>query len=113
MTGFDGVGGVTVKLDALRTVPVVVETLKGPVLAPAGTNVVSWPVLSGVNDDAAAPVNITDVTPVNPEPVTVTRVPTGPARGEKLAIVGAWGNGVTVNQPELVAGGPTAVATVI
>jgi hypothetical protein len=34
-------------------------------------------------------LNFTDVAPVNPVPLTVTLVPTGPLVGEKLLIVGA------------------------
>jgi hypothetical protein len=42
-----------------------------------------------VNDDAAVPLNDTPVAPVNPVPVIVTDVPTGPLDGENPLIVGA------------------------
>jgi hypothetical protein len=43
---------------------------------------------STVNDDAAVPLNDTAVAPVNPVPVIVTDVPTGPLEGEKPETVG-------------------------
>lgn len=108
-----GVGNgedVTVKLAVLRAVPAVVVTLTGPLIAPSGTNVVIWLVLSAVNDVAPAPVNATDVTLVNPEPVTVTRVPTGPNVGARLTILGATGGGVVTAKMPTLEAVPAAVA---
>ena len=54
-----------------------------------------------MNDVAAVPLNVTDVAPVNPEPLTVTEVPTGPELGANPVTVGAAA-AVTVKLPELV-----------
>jgi hypothetical protein len=66
-----------------------------PVVAPAGTVVVTVPSFTNVNG-AAVPWNRTNVTPVKFDPSSVTDVPTGPLLGEKLVIFGP----VTVNVPE-------------
>jgi hypothetical protein len=73
---------VTAKLDALVAVPSSVVTTMGPVIAPAGTVVVTVPELLTVNV-AALPPNETAVAPVKFVPVIVTPVPTAPITGAK------------------------------
>ena len=80
---------VTVKLPELVPVPPAVVTAIGPLVAPAGTVAVSCVSEPTANDEAAAPLNATEVAPVNPVPVTVTEVPAGPDAGEKPLTVGA------------------------
>jgi hypothetical protein len=77
--------GVTVKRVVVTKGPLPgVVTVRGPVVAPAGTDVVIVPAESTVKV-AATPLNETAVAPV--KPVIVTLVPTGPkigANGLKL-----------------------------
>ena len=68
-------------------VPAGVVRVMLPVVAPAGTVVVTRPAFTNVNA-AAVPWNRTEVTPVKFEPRSVTKVPTGPLVGEKLVILG-------------------------
>ena len=75
--------GVTVKLVTLVPEPLPVTTRTRPLKARNGTLAVSC-----VSDDAwillaATPPKVTEVTPVNPLPVTVTSVPVRPEAGEK------------------------------
>jgi hypothetical protein len=65
---------------------VVTEIL--PVSAPAGTVVVIL-VSELIKNVAGVPPNFTEVAPVNPVPLIVTAVPTGPLVGENDVIVGA------------------------
>jgi hypothetical protein len=95
-----GVAVVTVKLAELVPVPLGVVTLIGPVVAPAGTEVLIW-VSEFTVKVAAVPLKFTEVAPVNPEPETVTVVPVGPLVGENELIVGAEGV-LTVKLVELV-----------
>jgi hypothetical protein len=82
--------GVTVKLVALVTVPTAaVKMLIGPVVAPTGTVVVMLVAELMVNAVTGVPLNRMLVANVNNVPVSVTLVPTGPAVGVKLVIVGA------------------------
>ena len=82
---------VTAKLVVVVAVPPGVVTAIGPVAAPAGTvavSVVSDPTVNG----ALVPPTVTAVAPVNPVPVTVTVVPTGPLVGLNDAMTGAAGD---------------------
>src|SRR5207302_2438669 len=79
---------VTLKLDALDVVPPGVVTEIGPLVPAAGTVAVTC-VSERTLNDAAVPLNTTDVAPVNPEPLIVTLAPTGPLAGVKLLIAGA------------------------
>jgi hypothetical protein len=92
---------VTVKLPELVPVPAEVVTAIGPEVAPDGTVAVSCVAELTANDVAAVPLNVTDVVPVKPVPVTVTDVPTGPELGANPVTVGADA-GVTEKLPELV-----------
>jgi hypothetical protein len=78
-----------VKLPALVAVPPGVVTAILPLVAPLGTVTVIC--VEPATDTAAAltPLKVTAVAPVNPVPLTVTFVPTGPEFGVKLVIVGA------------------------
>ena len=101
------VGGfVTVKLLLLVAVPSGVVTLRGPVVAPAGT-VAEICVDELTVKVALVPLNLTDVAPVKFVPLIVTLVPTGPLVGEKLVMVGGL---VTVKLLLLVAV-PSGVVT--
>jgi hypothetical protein len=99
-------GAVTLyDVDEVATPPGVV-TVMVPLVAPVGTVAVMWE--SFVNEKVADTVwNATAVTPVNPDPLITTEVPTGPLVGLKLAIAG-----FTVNVPDEVAV-PPGVVTVI
>ena len=92
--------GITVKSVALVAIPPAVSTWMGPVVAPVGTDVVIWLSLITVNDGWFVPLKRTAVAPVNPVPVTVTAVPSGPLVGEKPVIVGT---AMTVKSAALVA----------
>jgi hypothetical protein len=105
----DTTGGlVTVNDPALWPVPTAVVTLIFPVVAPAGTVA-----LICVDDTtvklAWVPLNATEVAPLNPLPLIVTDVPTGPLVGENDEITGGL---VTVNEPALCPV-PAAVVTLI
>ena len=67
-------------------------TAIGPVVAPVGTLVAIVVSLVTVNA-AAVPLNVTDVAPVKPVPVTVTDVPSLPLVGSNPVTVGAVGGG--------------------
>jgi hypothetical protein len=84
------VAAVTVKLLALVAVPPAVVTASGPLVAPVGTVAVICVSELTANDDAV-PLNVTELAPVNPVPVSVTVVPTAPLDGENEPIVGAAG----------------------
>src|SRR5436309_6107114 len=99
MTGAPG--EVTVKLMALVAVPPGVVTDTGPVVAPAGTVVVTWASEFTVKT-ADTPLNVTVVAPVRLVPVSVTEVPTGPLIGLNARMTGAPGE-VTVKLITLVA----------
>ena len=101
------VGGfVTVKLLLLVAVPSGVVTLRGPVVALAGT-VAEICVDELTVNVALVPLNFTDVAPVKFVPLIVTLVPTGPLEGAKLVMVGGL---VTVKELLLVAV-PSGVVT--
>jgi hypothetical protein len=101
---------VTVKFTALVAVPSGVVTLIFPVVAPFGTVAVIWLSEFTVKAAEVAP-NFTELAPVNPVPLIVTRVPTGPLVGEKPVMVGGVGP-VTVKSWALVAV-PEGVVTAI
>jgi hypothetical protein len=79
---------VTVKLDELVAVPAAFVTLIGPLVAPSGTFARSCVSESTVKALAAVPLKVTLVVPLNPLPVRVTSVPTGPLVGLNEAICG-------------------------
>jgi hypothetical protein len=79
----------------------------GPVVAPAGTVVVTVPGLLTVNV-AAVPPNLTAVAPVNVVPVIVTPVPNGPLAGVKEVMAG-----VTVKRVVVTKGPLPGVVTVM
>jgi len=83
-----GAGGVTVKFEVDVAVPLGVVTEIVPVVAPAGTVVLTWVALLKVNA-AIVPLNLTAVAPVKLVPVMVTAAPTRPMLGVKLEMVGA------------------------
>jgi hypothetical protein len=72
-------------VDAIVPLPLVTEI--GPLVAPAGTVVVTWASESTVKL-AAVPLKLTDVVPVKFAPVMVTAVPTGPLNGETAVMIG-------------------------
>jgi hypothetical protein len=85
---------------ALRTAPfgaVVLVTVIVPVVAPAGTVAWSWVDEMCITLEAATPLNLTVAVEVNPTPLIVTTVPTGPLGGLKPVI-----DSVGMNCPELV-----------
>jgi hypothetical protein len=98
-----GPPGVTVKLAALVAVPSSVVTVIRPVVAPAGTLVVTVPELLTVKV-AAAPLNETAVAPVKFVPVIVTPAPPAPLAGAKEVMAG-----VTVKRVVVVKGPPSVV----
>jgi hypothetical protein len=79
---------VTVKLLVVAVPSGVVRTMC-PVVAPEGTVVETWVPAPFAENDAAVPLNRTDVVPVKPVPLSVTFVPTGPLWGLKLVMWGA------------------------
>ena len=91
--------GAAVKLATLADVPAPVVTLIGPERAVAGICAVICVAEFTVNV-AAAPLKLTAVAPVKPEP-TNTTLPVAPPDGLKPAITGAVGE-VTVKFPVLV-----------
>ena len=97
---------VTVKL-ALVAVPSSVVTVMGPVVAPAGTVVVTVPELFTVNV-ATLPPNETAVAPVKFVPVIVTPAPTPPKVGAKEVMAG-----VTVKRVVVTIGPLLGVVTVM
>jgi hypothetical protein len=103
---------VTLKFVELESVPAGVVTEILPLLAPAGTVAVIF-VSELIVNAADVPANFTDVAAVNPEPLIVTDVPTGPLVGENEEIVGPDVPVlVTVNLSVLVAS-PSGVTTLI
>jgi hypothetical protein len=79
---------VTEKLEELVAVPAGEVTAMGPVVVPVGTLVATW--LSEIIVKlVAVPLKVTDCVEVNPFPVIVTLVPTGPPTGAKELIAGA------------------------
>ena len=88
MAGESARPGVTVKVVELVPVPPGVVTAIGPVEAVAGTVAVTLRSEFTVNVAAAPPLNVTDVAPVNPEPLITTFVPTVPLVGLNDEIVG-------------------------
>ena len=78
---------VTVNCVALVAKPSGVTTLIRPVVAPGGTVAVIFTSESTLNV-AGVPANFTLVAPVNPDPLIVTEVPTGPLFGENDEIAG-------------------------
>ena len=90
------VGAGTTKLVELVPVPSAVVTVRGPVVAPAGTLAVIL-VAVLVLTTAGTPLNFTDVAPARLVPVMVTMVPTSPEAGVKpvwfrlpTGLVRAW-----------------------
>jgi len=98
---------VIVKLAALVAVPSSVVIVMGPVIAPAGTVVVTVPELLTVNV-ATLPPNETDVAPVKFVPVIVTPAPTPPRFGAKEVMAG-----VTVKRVVVTIGPLPGVVTVM
>ena len=98
---------VIVKLVALVAVPSSVMTVMGPLVAPAGTVVVTVPELLTVNV-AGCPLNETAVVPVKFVPVIVTPVPLTPLSGVKEMMAG-----VTVKRVVVFKGPPPGVVTVM
>lgn len=86
---------VTVKLLSELPVPLGEVTLRGPVVAPAGTDVVIWVLLTTVKI-AVVPLNWTEVAPVKFMPLMVTAVLATPLVGVKLVMLGP---GTTVKAP--------------
>lgn len=81
--------GVTVKLPELVPVPNDVLTLIGPVVAPVGTEAVTW-VFELTVKPVDVPLNFTATAPVNQVPVIVTLAPpAGPLVGENEVMLGA------------------------
>ena len=84
-------------------------TLIGPVLVPVGTVAVTFASETNAKVVAATPlVKVTPVRPVNPEPLIVTEVPTGPLDGLKVVIEGS-----TVNDVVELPVAPSPLVTVI
>jgi hypothetical protein len=116
--------GMTVKEPDEVAGPAGLVTMIGPVLAPVGTVAVSSVSEWTVKLLAGTSPNCTAVTLVNPLPVTVTTVPTGPEVGVKPLIAGAkmivkWvgeiavpAGLVTVISPVVALGGTVAVSCV-
>ena len=77
----------TVKFGPLVAVPDAVVTVILPVVAPAGTDDITWVFETKLNV-ADVPLNFTPLTPVRLVPLMVTAVPGAPLDGEKLLIVG-------------------------
>ena len=82
---------VTVKFGPLVAVPDAVVTVILPVVAPAGTDDITWVFETKLNV-ADVPLNFTPLTPVKLVPLMVTAVPGAPLDGEKLLIVGMAGH---------------------
>jgi hypothetical protein len=101
---------VTVKFPGLVAVPSGVVTLILPVVAPFGTVAVICVSEFTVKLAEVVP-NFTEVAPVNPVPLIVTRLPTGPLVGENPVMAGGVGP-VTVKSWALVAV-PEGVVTAI
>ena len=101
---------VTVKLVALVAVPPGVETLMGPVVAPAGTVAVMC-VFDATVNVAFVLLNVTADAPKKPVPVMSTEEPSGPLVGVNEVIVGT-GEAVTSKLVTLVAV-PSAFITAI
>src|SRR6185503_11157547 len=78
---------VTVKFEPLVAVPDPVVTVILPVVAPAGTDDITWVFETKLNV-ADVPLNFTPLTPMKLVPLMVTAVPGAPLDGEKLLIVG-------------------------
>src|SRR5688500_6498556 len=60
-----------------------------PLVAPTGTWVTSRVSLTVSIDEALVPLNFNAVAPVNPEPVRMTKLPTGARGGSKRLTTGA------------------------
>jgi hypothetical protein len=82
---------VTTKFVTLLPVPPDVVILMGECAKPLGTTAVNCVSESIVKLVAAMEPKFTLVAPVNPDPITVTVVPTGPDVGEKEVIEGTGG----------------------
>jgi len=100
--------GATTKSVGLVAVPPGVVTVIFPVVALAGTVVEIWIAELTVNE-AAVPLNLTEVAPVKFVPLIVTGTPTAPLGGEKVEIAGMM---FTVKLVALTAV-PAAVVTLI
>ncbi|MBZ5545403.1 MAG: hypothetical protein LAO07_17275, partial [Acidobacteriia bacterium] len=96
-----GVVVVTLNAEALVPVPADVVTLIAPVVAAVGT-AVEIRVSETTAKVAAVPWNATLVAPVNPVPLSMTAVPTGPVTGLKEVTCGGVVGGSTVNAEGLV-----------
>jgi hypothetical protein len=90
------VPAVTVKFAGLVAVPEGVVRVTLPVVAPPGTVALTWLTVMNANV-AVVPLNRTDVTPVKLVPKIAMDVPTPPAFGDRLLILG-----VTENEAALV-----------
>jgi hypothetical protein len=102
--------GLVIVNAGVLAIPPGVVTPMGPVVAPVGAVAVIWVSELTVNF-AAVPLNLTAVVPMNPDPVIVTTVPTGPADGVSPEIAGT-GDAVTVKADALAAA-PPAFLTLI
>jgi hypothetical protein len=83
--------GKTVKASVLVAVPAAVVTLIGPLVANTGTVTlieVGDSTVKGAFTLTLTPLNFTDCTELNPEPVIVTAVAAVPLAGERLFITG-------------------------
>jgi hypothetical protein len=100
---------VTVNAPGLVPVPPAVVTEIGPVEAATGTTAVIVVPEFTVNV-LAAPLNITAVAPVKPDPVTVTEVPIVPEAGLTEEMTGAAalaGDAATTAAPKMTASAPS------
>jgi hypothetical protein len=79
--------GPTAKLLTLVAVPPGAVIAMGPVVAPEGTEVVTF-VDELIVNVALVPLKVNDVAPVKPLPLTMTLAPMAPIVGEKLVIAG-------------------------
>jgi hypothetical protein len=114
-----GVNDVMIGAGVVRTVnevseastPPGVVTEIGPEVAPKGTSARIW-MSESTTKALEVPLNVTDETPVNPVPATVTSTPACPLVGKKEAITGG-GEGVTVklSRLELVPSGSVSAIT--
>src|SRR5215217_2728871 len=82
--------GSTLKAALETPVPRLLVTRTGPEVVLKPSPAVSCPSSSTLKQEAGTPSNVTAVAPVNPEPVTVTSVPSAPEVGVKAEMEGTW-----------------------
>jgi len=80
-------GGITTKVESLKSLPTGVVTPINPLVAPVGTVIMIWFESTTVNV-VEAPLRVTDVAPLKPVPLMVTEDPIAPASGLKLRMTG-------------------------